>query len=196
MLEMCQIRDSRTCKKRVFEWNGCQKSLKPEVPTSTTKYQKIVSKWSQSPGKIGPGTQQKTMLKNRVPKIKKYSKNDSKMAPKKWGDFGGNAYWDAFGGPSRFCDEKVGPQRCQRAPKARKMSQKWHKRAPRVWKWAPKVDPFRSQAKTRSKSGPFGIQARRTARSALNNSSIFPTRMLSEHHVRDMKFEIYIWEAP
>ena len=79
-------------------------------------------------------------------KTQKWLRNGSK----KWGDFGGNAYWGAFGGPNRFCDEKVGPQRCQSAPKARKISKKWHKRAPRVRKWAPKVNPFRSQAKMSS----------------------------------------------
>ena len=80
---------------------------------------KIVSKWSQNPWEIGPGTQQKTMLKSRAPKIKKYSKHDSKMEPKERIYFGGNANLGAFGGPNRFCDEKVGSQRCQSAPKAR-----------------------------------------------------------------------------
>ena len=83
---------------------------------------------------------------------KKWSEHGSKQ---KWRNFGGNAYWGAFGGPNRFRGEKVGPQRCQSAPKARKMSQKWHKRAPQVRKWAPKDNPFRSQAKMSSKSGPF-----------------------------------------
>ena len=97
----------------------------------------------------------KTKLKNRHSKIKKYSKNNSKMDPKKWPDFGGNPSWRTCGGPHRFCDRKVGPQRCQSAPKARKVSQKLHKRAPLVRKRAPKVDPFRSQTKMRSKSGLF-----------------------------------------
>ena len=125
------------------------------MPISIKKYQKMVSKWSQNPWKIGPGTQQKTKLKNRASKIKKYSKNDPKMDPKKWRHFGGNPSWRTFGGPNRFCDQKVGPQCCQSAPKTRKMSQKWHKRAPRMRKWARKVDPFRSQAKMSSKSRLF-----------------------------------------
>ena len=64
------------------------------------------------------------MLKNRAQKIQKITKKYCKMAPKNCGDFRGNAYWGAFGGPNRFCDQKVGPQRCQSAPKARKISQK------------------------------------------------------------------------
>ena len=101
---------------------------------------------------------QKRCLKTELKKKPKITKNDSKMAPKKWPDFGGNAYWGAFGGPNRFCDEKVGPQRCQSAPKARKISQKCHKRNPRMRKWASKVNPFRSQSKMSSKSGSFSEQ--------------------------------------
>ena len=44
MLKMCKISYPRTCKKRVFAWKGCQKSLKPEVWTNTKTYQKNVSK--------------------------------------------------------------------------------------------------------------------------------------------------------
>ena len=88
---------------------------------STNKYQKVVSKYNKHPWKIGPGTQQKTMLKNRSQKIKKYSKNNSQMAPKKWQYFGGGAARIASGGPNRFCDQKVGPQRTQSAPNDRKI---------------------------------------------------------------------------
>ena len=112
----------------------------------------MVSKWSQNPWKIGPGTQQKTKLKNRAPKIEKYSKNDSKMAPKKWGHFGGNAYWGAFGGPNRFCDEKVGPQRSQSAPK----NEKWAKITEKWTKHEPKMAPKRAPSeKMSAKSRPF-----------------------------------------
>ena len=106
------------------------------MPTSTNKYQKIVPEWSQNPWKIGPWTQQKTKLKNRAPKIEKYSKNDSKMGPKKRLYFGGNAYWGAFGGPNRFCDEKVGPQRSQSAPK----NDKWTKISEKIAKTKLKMD--------------------------------------------------------
>ena len=106
----------------------------------------MVSKWSQKPMTNRPQNSTKNiknMLKNRARKSEKIIKHDPKMAPKNWRDFKGNA-------------------------SCRTNEQKMTKTAPRVRKWAPKVDPFRSQAKMRSKSGPFGIQARRTARSAYN----------------------------
>ena len=143
-----------SCQHRFFSWTGPpgkapfgreMPQLTGKSPRSMKTYPKIVSRWCKNPLKIEPGTQQKTMLKNRGPKIKKYSKSDSKMGPKEWIYFGGNAYWGAFGGPNRFCDEKVGPQRCQSAPKARKISQKWHKRRTRIRKRAPKVDPLESR---------------------------------------------------
>ena len=111
-----------------------------------------MSKWSQHPWKIGLRTQQKTMLKNRAQKTEKIRKNDAKMAPKKWHLFGGNPYWGAFGGPNRFCDEKVGPQRSQSAPKNEKlakMTEKWAKHEPKM---APKRAP---RVKKSSKSGFF-----------------------------------------
>ena len=95
------------------------------------------------------------MLKNRAKKTKKILKNDSQMGAQKWHNFGGNSFWRTFGGPNRFCDQKINPQRSQSASNDRKMNQKLHKRAPRVRKLTPKVDPFRSHAKMSSKSGPF-----------------------------------------
>ena len=109
-----------------------------------------MSKWTQNPWKVGPGSQQKTMLKNRAQKTEKKSKNDSKMDPKKWGDFRGNASWGAVGGPNRFCDEKVGPRRSQSAPKNEtwaKMTEKWAKHQ---LKMNPKKAP---RVKKSSKSG-------------------------------------------
>ena len=47
----------------------------------------------------------------------------SKWVPKSDRILGGFASWGAFGGPNRFCDEKIGPQRSQSAPKDRNMSQ-------------------------------------------------------------------------
>ena len=84
----------------------------------------MVSKLSRNPWKNGPGTQQKMMLKNRCQQIKKYSKNDLEMVPKELVFIRGFASGGAFGGSNRFCDQKVGPQRSQSAPKARKMTQK------------------------------------------------------------------------
>ena len=79
------------------------------------------------------------------------------MAPNKLRDFGGNAYWAAFGGPNRFCDEKVGPQRSQSAPKNETwanmfeneptMSQTCFQKEPRDWKRLLKVDSFRNQTR-------------------------------------------------
>ena len=132
-----------------------------------------MSKSSQNPWKIVPRTQQKTMLKNRTHKTEKITKNDLKMAPKKWRNFGGNPYWGAFGGPNRFCDEKVGPQRCQSPPKARKMSQKWHKRTPECENELQKSTLFGAKRKCAAKADPFQSQARRTARSAYNNQGHF-----------------------
>ena len=152
MLKMCSIWYPWTCKKHVFEWKGCQKSLKPEVPTSMKKYQTILSKWSQNPWKIGPRTQQKTKLKNRAQKTEKFLKNHSKMAPKKCRNFGGNAHWDAFGGPNRFCDEKVGPQRSQSAPKNETWAKMPEKLANNELKIASKRAP---KVKKSSKSGFF-----------------------------------------
>ena len=152
MLKMCPIWYPWTCKKHVFEWNGCQKSLKPEVRTSTTKYKKTVLKWSQNPWNIEPGTQQKTMLKNRAKKNEKITKNDFNMGPKKLIYFGGNAYWAAFGGPNRFCNEKVGPQRSQSAPKNEKWAKMTETWAKNELKMAPKRAPRRKKS---SKSGFF-----------------------------------------
>ena len=140
--------------------------------TSTNKYQKNVSKWNQNPWKFGPRTQQKTMLQNRAPKIKKNSKNDFKIGPKEWLYFGGDSSWSTFGGSSRFCDQKVGPQRCQSAPKARKIHREWHKRAPRVRKWAPKVDPKPNknalQKRTLFRARPGGLREALTITSTDN----------------------------
>ena len=145
----------------------------------------MVSKWSQHPWKIGPGTQQKTMLKNRAPKIKKYSKNDFKIKPKEWLYFGGFASCGAFGGSNRFCDQKVGPQRSQSALKDRKMSQKWHQRVLRVRKWAPKVDPFRGQAKMSSNTGPFWDPG--PADCAKRLQSYFTTQDVPKHFLDFLK---------
>ena len=64
------------------------------------------------------------MLKNKAQQTEKNSKNDSQMNLQKGQNFGGNASWGAFGGPNRFCDEKVGSQRSQRVLKDGEMSQK------------------------------------------------------------------------
>ena len=95
---------------------------------------------------------QKRCLKTEVKKPRKITKDDSKTNPKKWRDFGGNAYWGAFGGPNRFCDEKVGPQRSQSAPKNEKLAkitEKWTKHEPKM---APKRAP---SEKMSAKSRPF-----------------------------------------
>ena len=65
------------------------------------------------------------MLKNRAQKKrkKKKQKNESNLRPEKWLYIRGFASGGAFGGPNRFCDEKVGPQRSQSAPK----NEKWAK---------------------------------------------------------------------
>ena len=115
----------------------------------------MVPKWSQNPWKIGPGTQQKTKLKNRWQQIKKYSKNDPQFGPKRWLYFGGGASWGTFGRPNRFWASNVAPQGSQSASNDRKINQKWPQRAPRLRKRA-------------SKFKLFGNLARRTARSAYN----------------------------
>ena len=108
--------------------------------------------WSQNPWKIGPGTQQKTKLKNRAPKIEKYSKNDPEMVPKEWLFIRGFASGGAFGGSNRFCDEKVGPQRSQSAPK----NEKWAKITEKWTKHEPKMAPKRAPSeKMSAKSRPF-----------------------------------------
>ena len=155
MLKMCLIWYPWTCKKHVFEWNGCQKSLKPEVRTSTNKYQKMVSKRSQNPWKIGFRTQQKTMLKNRAQKKnhKIWPQNGSKKVRVFWG----KSHWGAFGGPNRFCDEKVGPQRSQSAPK----NDKWTKISEKIAKTNLKMASKRApRVKKSFKSGFFRNQKR------------------------------------
>ena len=116
----------------------------------------------------------RNLIKNDAQKQSPKNETILQTSPQNWTQrvtlFWGFCLLWRSGGSNRFCDQKVAPQRSQSAPKDRKMSQKWHKRTPRVRKWAPKVDLFRSQAKMSSKSGPFGIQARRTARSAYNYS--------------------------
>ena len=82
MLKMCQILYAWTCKKRVFEWNGCQKSLKPEVPTSTKNIKKLCWNEAQIHEKSVPELNKKQSLKTEFKKIKKYSKNDPEMVPK------------------------------------------------------------------------------------------------------------------
>jgi len=97
------------------------------------------------------------MLKNRAHKTEKITKNDSKMAPKKCHLFGGNAYWGAFGGPNRFCDEKIGPQRSQSAPKNDKWTKISEKLTKTNLKMAPKTAP---RVKKSFKSGFFRNQKR------------------------------------
>ena len=91
------------------------------------------------------------------------------MDAQKWHHFGGFASWGAFDCPNRFCDEKVGSQRSQSALKDRQMSQKLHQRALRGRQWAPKVKFFGAMQKWAPKVNPFRSQARRTARSAYNS---------------------------
>ena len=58
------------CKKRVFEWKSCQKSLKPEVPTSL----KHIKKWCQNEANIHeksmPELNKKRCLKTEIKKTK------------------------------------------------------------------------------------------------------------------------------
>ena len=62
----------------------------------------------------------KRCLKIELKKQKKSQKLTQKWLHKNDKEFWGNAYWGAFGGPNRFRDEKVGPQRSQSAPKNEK----------------------------------------------------------------------------
>ena len=101
-----------------IEW--LPKITKTRSADKYKKYQKMVSTWSQNPWKFGPETQQKTMLKNGATKIKKCSKNDLKIEPKEWLYIKGFASCGAFGGSNRFCDQEMGPQRSQSAPKTEK----------------------------------------------------------------------------
>ena len=152
-----------------FRMERLSKITKTRGADKSKKIQKIVSKWSQHPWKIGLRIQQKTKLKNRASKIEKYSKHDSKMAPKKWPDFGGNAYGGAFGGPNRFCDEKVGPQRSQSAPK----NKKWTKITRKFAKHEPKMAPKRTPSeKMSAKSRPFS----EPSKNELQKWTLFGTR--------------------
>ena len=56
------------------------------------------------------------MLKNRAQKTEKSQKLTPKWLHKNKFILR-KSHWGAFGGPNRFCDEKVGPQRSQSAPK-------------------------------------------------------------------------------
>jgi hypothetical protein len=71
--------------------------------------------------------------------------------------FWGKSHWGAFGGPKRFCDEKVGPQRSQSAPQNDKWTQISEKLAKKELKIAPKKAP---RVKKNFKSGIFRNQKR------------------------------------
>ena len=77
------------------------------------------------------------------------------MAPKKWRYFGGFAYWSAFSGPNRFCDEKVSPQRSQSAPKNEKYAKTTSREPLECEKELQKGAP---RMKKSSKSQPFSDQ--------------------------------------
>jgi hypothetical protein len=71
--------------------------------------------------------------------------------------FWGKSHWGAFGGPNRFCDEKVGPQRSQSAPK----NDKWTKISEKIAKTKLKMAPKRApRVKKSFKSGFFRNQKR------------------------------------
>ena len=135
-----------------FRMERLSKITKTRGADKYETYQKMVSKWSPNPWKIGPRTQQKTMLKNRAPKIEKYSKNDFEMVPQEWFFIRGFASGGAFGGSNRFCNEKVGPLRSQSAPK----NEKWAKITEKWTKHEPKMAPKRAPSeKMSAKSRPF-----------------------------------------
>ena len=71
--------------------------------------------------------------------------------------FWGKSHWGAFGDPNRFCDEKVGPQRSQSAPKNDKWTKISEKIANTELKMAPKRAP---RVKKSFKSGFFRNQKR------------------------------------
>ena len=109
------------------------------------KYQqnsKMVSTWIRNPWKIGPGAQHKTMLKNKCQKHENIPKNDSQMGAQKWYYFKGFAYWGAFGGPNRLCDEKVGPQRVPNCSQGSKNEPKMTQKSSPSTKMSPKSQPF------------------------------------------------------
>ena len=59
------------------------------------------------------------------------------------------SHWGAFGGPNRFCDERVGPQRSQSAPKNEKLAKMTEKWAENELKMAPKRAPRMKQSSKR-----------------------------------------------
>ena len=115
----------------------------------------MMSKWNQNPGKIGPGTQQKTDLKIRASKIKKYSKNDPKWIHKSERIFGEMPLGAPLVVQTAFVMKKLAPS----APKVRPKIETWatnHPREPigcekelqkepRMWKKTPKVTLFGSR---------------------------------------------------
>ena len=136
-----------------FRMENCQKSLKTGVWTSVKHIKKSCRNKAKMHEKSAPELNKKRCFNTDA---------ENRWVPESDSFLLGFAYWGAFGGPNRFCDEKVGPQRSQTAPQDRKASHKWPqetfdcetKRAPSV--------------KKSSISEPFRIQARRTARSAYN----------------------------
>ena len=67
--------------------------------------------------KSAPEVNKKRCLKTELKKTKKTQKYIPTWLQKTDSYFGGNSSWGAFGGPNRFCDEKVGSQRSQSALK-------------------------------------------------------------------------------
>ena len=99
-----------------------------------------------------PELNKKRRLKTEPQKSKNTPKMTPKWVPKSDTILVFFGYWGAFGGPNRFCDEKVGPQRSQSAPKNEKwanITEKWTKHEPKM---APKRAP---SEKMSAKSRPF-----------------------------------------
>ena len=155
-----------------FRIEGLSKITKIRGADKHETISKNVVEMSQNPWKIGPGTQQKTMLKNRAQKTRKISKNDSQISLQRWGDIKGKPSGAPLVAQTAFVIRKWAPN----APKVPSRIEKWAKNNTKElselenelhkWtffgsrrKWTPNVDPFR-------------IQARRTARSAYNYSFI------------------------
>ena len=154
----------------------------------------MVSKWSQNPWNIGPGPQQKTMLKNGATKINNIPKMTSKLDPKRDSILRVLLLVAPLVAQTAFVIKKCsknGPQALAKCAQERKMSQKWLPRTPRLWKRAQKRTPSVKQI---SQSGPFSDQGPADCAKRLQyNSTLFFIKF-REASVLEMLQQI--WRKP
>ena len=161
-----------TCKKSVFELNGCQKSLKPE-----DTYNKISNDGVEiKPTSMKKRSQHSTInLKNRAQKTENISKNDSQMGIQKKKEFWGKCLLGRLWWSKPFLWSKSGPPALPKCSQWSNNDSKMEQKSPpECENELQKSTLFGAKRKLTPKVDPFRIQARRTARSAYNKQKENP----------------------